>query len=128
MNIGTIIADSGLSITVAKDSSYFTAVNEEPKNISSYSLSQNYPNPFNPTTKIKYEIPASKSVEGEYIPSVQLKIYDLMGKEVTTLVNEKKKSGNYEVEFNASSLPSGVYFYKLSAGNFTETKKLVLLK
>ena len=124
-NIGTIIADSGLSITVARDSSYFTAVEDEPEIVLSYSLSQNYPNPFNPTTKIKYSIP---SVETEYIPSVQLKIYDLLGKEVTTLVNEKKQPGNYEVEFNASSLPSGVYFYKLSAGNFTETKKLVLLK
>ncbi len=124
---GTIIADSGLSITVAKDSSYFTAVNEEPKKISSYSLSQNYPNPFNPSTKIKYEIPAPPNLpKGEVL--VQLKVYDILGREVKTLVNEQKQSGAYEVEFDASRLSSGIYFYKLSASNFTETKKLVLLK
>lgn len=85
-----------------------------------YFLSQNYPNPFNPTTTISYSIPKTQFVT--------LKIYDVLGKEVASLVNEEKLSGNYEIKFNGSSLPSGVYFYRLSAGNFTQTKKLLLLK
>ncbi len=88
-------------------------------------LYQNYPNPFNPTTKIKYSIPF---VETRYIPSVQIKVYDILGREVATLVNKEKQPGNYEVEFNASNLSSGVYFYKLTAGIFVETKKMILLR
>ena len=83
-------------------------------------LSQNYPNPFNPTTKIKYEIPGRSFVV--------LKIFDVLGNDIITLVNEEKLVGSYEVEFSASSLPSGVYFYQLHAGNFIETKKMVLLR
>lgn len=83
-------------------------------------LYQNYPNPFNPETKIKYSIPK--------INFVSLKIYDLLGNEIATLVNEEKPSGVYEVEFNASNLSSGIYFYRLQAGEFILTKKLVLLK
>jgi hypothetical protein len=85
-----------------------------------YILSQNYPNPFNPSTTIKYEIPE--------LSFVTLKVYDVLGNEITTLINEEKPIGNYEVEFNASSLPSGIYFYQLQAGSFIETKKMVLLK
>ncbi|MBK8946293.1 MAG: T9SS type A sorting domain-containing protein [Ignavibacteriae bacterium] len=96
-------------------------------------LFQNYPNPFNPTTKIKYTIPqnvkgVSTNVETQNIASVQLKIYDILGREVKTLVNANQKPGNYEVEFDGSNLPSGVYFYKLQTGVFTETKKMILLK
>src|ERR1043165_5508218 len=87
-----------------------------------FSLSQNYPNPFNPTTKIRFEVPAGKSVAQTF-----LSMYDVLGKEVATLVNEQLKPGVYEVEWNAANYPSGVYFYKLSAGDFTETRKMVLV-
>jgi len=85
-----------------------------------FSLEQNYPNPFNPATTIKYDIKERTNVE--------LKVFDILGREIITLVNEEKTAGAYSVEFNATSLPSGVYFYQLSAGNFVETKKMVLLK
>ncbi len=85
-----------------------------------YSLSQNYPNPFNPTTNIKYSISSKQFVT--------LKIYDVLGNEVKTLVSENKESGNYTVKFNASNLASGIYFYRLKAGNFSSVKKLILLK
>jgi len=92
-----------------------------------FSLEQNFPNPFNPSTKIRYSIPAAPLSLGEG-QGVRLVIYDVLGNEVAALVNEEKPAGVYEVEFNASSLPSGVYFYKLQAGNFVETKKLILIK
>jgi hypothetical protein len=85
-----------------------------------YKVSQNYPNPFNPSTIIMYDLP-----EGGM---VSIKIYDMLGREVRTLVNEYKNAGSYNVEFNASNLPSGTYFYCLQAGSFAETKKLVLLR
>mgnify|MGYP001600271934 CR=1 FL=1 len=101
---------------------------EQGKNIPEYySLSQNYPNPFNPTTIIKYSIPASLNPsKGGTL--VSLKVYDVLGREVTTLVNEEKQPGNYEVKFDGSNISSGVYFYRLQAGSFTETKKFVLIK
>ena len=83
-------------------------------------LQQNYPNPFNPITKIKYSIPQSSNVV--------IKVFDLLGNEITTLVNEEKPTGNYSIEFNAANLPSGVYFYRLNAGEFISTKKMILLK
>ena len=83
-------------------------------------LSQNYPNPFNPATTIKYQLLTSSYVF--------LKIYDLLGREIAELVNEYKIVGDYEVKFNAGNLPSGIYFYKLRAGNFVETKKMSLMK
>lgn len=88
-----------------------------PKN---FSLSQNYPNPFNPSTKIQYDLPKSTFVK--------LTVYDVLGKEVKILVNEKQNSGSYNVEFDGSNLTSGVYFYKLTAGDFTAVRKFVLLK
>jgi hypothetical protein len=94
---------------------------------SDYSLSQNFPNPFNPTTTIKYSIP----VETGHAPSlrhVTLKVYDLLGRDVATLVNEEKSAGSYAVELNAAKLSSGVYFYKLIADKFIQTKKMILLK
>ena len=90
-------------------------------------LLQNYPNPFNPATKIKYSIPAVESVHAAALHIV-LKVYDLLGREIITLVNEKKPAGNYEVNFNAANLSSGVYFYRIEAGSFAATKKLLLLK
>ena len=85
-----------------------------------YSLLQNYPNPFNPSTAIKYQIPNSSFVS--------LKVYDILGNEVETLVNEIKTAGSYEVKFNGSNLSSGIYFYQLKTNNYIATKKLLLLK
>ena len=85
-----------------------------------YSLEQNYPNPFNPTTNIRFAIPKSGFTS--------LKVYDAMGKEVSTLYNSKLEAGKYESEFNAMNLSSGVYFYKLVSGDFSEVKKLTLIK
>ena len=85
-----------------------------------FSLEQNYPNPFNPATRIQYAV-ASK----QYI---SLEIYDILGNEVAMLVNEQKPPGTYEVEFDGTNLPSGIYFYKIQAGNYVETKKMVLMK
>ena len=91
----------------------------------SFRLYQNYPNPFNPNTKIKYSIP---SVGSRDRVSVQLIVSNILGKEVATLVNEEKPAGNYEIEFDGTGLPSGIYFYQLKAGSFVETKKMMLLK
>ena len=88
---------------------------------SHFHFSQNYPNPFNPSTKIKYALPSN--VKREMSNIVQLKVFDILGKEVTTLVNEIKQPGIYEVTFDASALASGIYYYRLKAGDFTETKK-----
>lgn len=85
-----------------------------------YNLSQNYPNPFNPVTKINYAI-AKKGF-------VSLKIFDILGREVKTLVNENKAPGNYSIDFNASDFPSGVYFYKLTCNEFTNVKRMILIK
>ena len=85
-----------------------------------FSMEQNYHNPFNPNTKIKYSIPD--------LSFVTLKVYDVLGNEVETLVDEEKSVGSYEVEFDATRLPSGVYFYQLNAGEFINTKKMILLK
>jgi len=90
-----------------------------------YSLLQNYPNPFNPSTIIKYQIP--RDVRGEK-QEVRLVIYDILGREVATLVNKQQKAGDYEVSFNASNLTSGVYFYRLQSGSFIESKKMILLR
>jgi hypothetical protein len=93
-----------------------------------FCLEQNYPNPFNPATKIKYSIANVIANEVKKSQFVTLKIYDILGNEVATLVNEEKPAGTYEVEFDAIDLPSGIYFYQLKAGSFIETKKMVLLK
>ena len=81
---------------------------------------QNYPNPFNPITTIKYSIAKPELVT--------LKVYDILGSEIATLINEIKTSGNYEVSFNASNLASGMYLYKLTAGNYTKVQKMILMK
>lgn len=92
-----------------------------------FTLYQNYPNPFNPATKIRYSIPQTV-LNSNNVQSVILKVYDVLGREIKTLVNEKQTPGNYSVNFNAGNLSSGIYFYSLSAGNFTETKKMILLR
>ena len=101
-------------------SNVVTDVENEFNSISEYRLNQNYPNPFNPTTTISFTIPATSNVS--------LKVFNILGKEVATLVNETKSAGNYSINFNASGLSSGVYFYQLTTDNFTSTKKFTLMK
>jgi len=91
-----------------------------------FALEQNYPNPFNPSTTVKYSIPNVAS--GFSLRKVSLKVYNLIGKEISTLVNNAQQPGNYEVTFDALELPSGVYYYQLKAGDYFETKKMLLLK
>ncbi|WP_304132306.1 T9SS type A sorting domain-containing protein [Ignavibacterium album] len=113
---GTIIVESATGIITNERALY------------NFELKQNYPNPFNPTTKISWQSPVSGHQT--------LKVYDVLGNEVVTLVNEYKSAGSYEVNFNASNLSSGIYFYQLKAGDpstssgqsFIETKKLTLIK
>jgi len=113
------VADGAL--TTIKYSQSATGVNPTVSGLpKDYSLSQNYPNPFNPSTTIRYDLPKAGMV--------LLKVYDLLGKEVSTLVNEYKSAGSYNVEFNAGNLSSGIYFYSLTSGNFTQIKKLVFEK
>ena len=101
--------------------SEITSIEEVSVSIPShYNLYQNYPNPFNPSTKIKYSIPQSGNVV--------IKVYDILGSEIETLVNEEKPMGSYEITWYATNLPSGVYFYQLRAGSFVGTKKMLLLK
>jgi photosystem II stability/assembly factor-like uncharacterized protein len=111
-------------------------LNDLPKN---FVLNQNYPNPFNPTTTIKYSIPVNSLPAGQpgrqyqessiqHQASVTLKVYDILGKEVAILVNEMQHPGNYEVLFDASRLPTGIYFYNLITESFSETRKMLLLK
>jgi hypothetical protein len=97
-----------------------TSNNEKKYFPSEYYLMQNYPNPWNPSTNIKYSIPKTSQVS--------IKVYDILGNEIQTIVNEEKPAGIYELTFNAANLPSGVYFYRLQAGSFVETKKMMLLK
>jgi len=99
---------------------YSQIINVEINSATSFILEQNYPNPFNPTTTIKFSVPTSGNVS--------LKVFDVLGNEVVSLVNENKQSGSYEVEFKADQITSGTYFYKLQARNFIETKKMILLK
>jgi len=85
-----------------------------------FALEQNYPNPFNPSTAISYQLPVASTVS--------LKVFDMLGKEVATLVNARQDAGSYTVNFNANTLSSGVYFYRLQAGNFVQTRKMMLVK
>lgn len=92
-------------------------VTEIPKE---YSLAQNYPNPFNPTTKINYDLPKAGNVT--------MRVYDITGREVYTLVNQLQQAGSYSVTFNGANFASGIYFYKIQAGNFSQIKRMVLIK
>jgi len=115
---------AGGSFAVIDDVSFGdvqTDVENDVNNPTAFKLEQNFPNPFNPSTKIKYTVPAS----GE---KVTLKVYNVLGNELATLVDDVKSAGAYEVNFNASSLTSGTYFYKLQTGNLVETKKMIYLK
>ncbi len=97
-----------------------TSVSRTQEHPTQYALSQNYPNPFNPSTNIAYQVPAAGRVT--------LKVFDVVGRVIATLVDERKESGNYAVQFNTSSIASGIYFYTLNAGGFVETKKMTVAK
>jgi photosystem II stability/assembly factor-like uncharacterized protein len=116
--IGWVVSSTGNVAKMTSTTVGITPINNEiPKG---FVLSQNYPNPFNPSTNISFALPKSGFVT--------LKVYDMVGKEVATLVNESKTAGNYIIGFNASNLPSGVYFYKIESSNFVDTKKMLLIK
>ncbi|MCH8034271.1 MAG: T9SS type A sorting domain-containing protein [Bacteroidetes bacterium] len=108
------ISDSVFTIT------YPVSTETEERLPTEFSLEQNYPNPFNPSTSIQYEVSKRQFVT--------LKVYDVLGKEIVTLVNEEKPAGNYEFEFDGSALTSGIYFYQLKTDTYIETRKMVLLK
>ena len=93
---------------------------EEAQIVTSYNLMQNYPNPFNPTTRISFQLPTRELVN--------LKVFDITGREVAVLVNDVKEAGEYSIEFNAASLPSGMYFYRIDAGSFNQIRKMMLVK
>jgi hypothetical protein len=119
LSVMTAIVDS----VVTSESNIAATIPDE------YKLEQNFPNPFNPSTNIRYQIPENgfpKKTFGN--ANVVLKIYNILGREVETLVNEKQSAGTYEVTFNASKCSSGIYFYKLETGNFVDTKRMVLIK
>jgi hypothetical protein len=107
-------------ITLIRSPYSTTGLRKNDDMIYGFKLEQNFPNPFNPTTKIEYSLPKQSIVS--------IKIYNMLGQEVRTLMNTEKTAGYYEIEFNAAYLPSGVYFYRLKAGNFIETKQMLLLK
>jgi photosystem II stability/assembly factor-like uncharacterized protein len=104
-----------------------TSIEEEEIIPSNFYLGQNYPNPFNSATKIKFTIPYVELGHTASLYTI-LKVYDVVGNKIATLVNEKKTAGEYEVDFNAKQLPSGIYLYQLQVGKFTQTKKMVLLR
>ncbi|MEJ2615306.1 MAG: T9SS type A sorting domain-containing protein, partial [Ignavibacteriaceae bacterium] len=106
--------------TILKSDYSLVSVKSNSKIPTSFGLKQNYPNPFNPSTTISYSVP--------YTSYVVLKVYDILGKEVATLVNEEKSAGIYRINFTANNLSSGVYFYRIQAGNYSAVKKFVLLR
>jgi len=119
-NTGWAVGEFGTILKTTNGGSTFVeeeVIDERP---TEFFLSQNYPNPFNPNTVIRYQLPASGFVS--------LKVYDVVGNEIETLVNEEKLTGSYEMTWYPENLPSGIYFYQLKAGYFTETKKMILLK
>jgi photosystem II stability/assembly factor-like uncharacterized protein len=115
---GWLIGDSGKLYYTLNDG--ITSIENKFSRQVEYFLYQNYPNPFNPSTKIRFSTPE--------LQFVNLKIFDLLGREITTLINEEKSPGNYEVTFDADNLANGIYFYNLSAGTYRETKKMILIK
>lgn len=119
---GCFIYNENSIVDVLKETNY----NKPTK----FSLSQNYPNPFNPTTTIKYSIPSTQTplLRGVGGVLTTLKIYDILGREVATLVSNEQKPGNYEVQFDGKGLTSGIYFYKLQSGSFVESRKMILIK
>lgn len=127
MKANAVSASSSFLELVQSGQVQIVSVKTDPSNnkIQDFILNQNYPNPFNPTTTIKFSIP---SVGVSLVKFVQLKVYDVLGNDVATLVNEEKAAGEYTVTFDASKLSSGIYFYQLKTGSLIKTKKMILLK
>ncbi|BDQ02637.1 T9SS type A sorting domain-containing protein [Ignavibacterium sp.] len=125
-NNGRYIVGQGYNVATNRNEAFLldrggaTSIENSEELPNNFSLEQNYPNPFNPSTKINWQSPVGIHQT--------LKVYDVLGKEVAILVDEYRDSGKYEVEFNAEKLSSGIYFYKLQSGSFTETKKMILLR
>jgi hypothetical protein len=112
----------------AFETSMTTHIGDDAKIVEEFRLEQNYPNPFNPTTAINYQLPALSGVEGSAVSFVTLKVFDVLGREVSSLVSAEQAAGSYSVEFNAGIQTSGVYFARLQAGEFSKTIKLILTK
>ena len=128
-NTGWAVGDGGTILKTTNGG--VTFIENEDNNIvqpKDYLLEQNYPNPFNPLTKIKFTIPSVIASGAKQSQMITLRVYDILGNEIAVLINEDKQPGNYEVEFDALNLTSGVYFYQLKASSFVETKKMILLK
>jgi photosystem II stability/assembly factor-like uncharacterized protein len=117
---GYAVSSNGNVIKLADTLGILTGISSHNNIPDEYSLSQNYPNPFNPVTNIKYSIPVNSFVK--------LSVFDVLGREVSTPVNEYKHAGNYELSFSSDELGSGVYYYRIEAANFTDTKKMILIK
>jgi photosystem II stability/assembly factor-like uncharacterized protein len=118
--IGWVVGDNGTILHTTNGGVSFIEEEQIDEMPSEFLLSNNYPNPFNPSTKIQYSVPQSSNVV--------IKVFDIGGNEIETLINEEKPAGTYELTWNAALLPSGVYFYQLKAGEFVSTKKMILLK
>ena len=127
-DFGFAVGESGIILRTISGGEPATNNENEIQSQLSFQLYQNYPNPFNPTTKIKFTFPFVIASEAKQSQIVTLKVYDVLGNEILTLVNEELTAGEYEIEFDASSLPSGVYFYQLSTGSYIVTKKMLSLK
>ena len=123
---GGLITPNAIVIREVNPSS--VSGDENSSNLNTFVLEQNYPNPFNPSTKIKFTISSVIASGAKQSQLVTLKVYNILGKEIATLVSEELSAGEYEVEFDASSLTSGIYFYQLKAGTFVQTNKMVYLK
>jgi len=117
---GWIVGGNGTILKTTNGGVSFVEEEEIDKIPTTYLLSQNYPNPFNPTTKIKYSVSQSLNVV--------IIVFNILGKEIETLVNDYKNNGTYEITWYAGNLPNGVYFYQLQAGDYIDTKKMILLK
>jgi photosystem II stability/assembly factor-like uncharacterized protein len=143
LNDGFVVGENGLILRTTTGGEPTTFVENEKQSPLSFQLFQNYPNPFNPSTKIKFTIPSAEMIRR--VVFTTLKVYDIVGNEIATLVNEEKPAGEYEVEFsvkgisasggnpashsgNVRNLTSGIYFYQLRAGDFVHTKKMILLR
>lgn len=126
-NNGWILCGDGILLHTNNNGGMITNIAKEEPNVLSldFKLEQNYPNPFNPITTIRYSVPTFET--NREVPLL-IKVFNILGKEIVTLVNEVKPSGNYSVEFNAENLPSGIYYYQLKTDNLVQTKKMILLK
>lgn len=119
-SLGYLYLGTANGIFRSTSSAYLTTIDIDEGKFENFYISNSYPNPFNPSTAIEYQVPKTSKVK--------ISVFNLVGEEITVLVNEEKSQGKYKVEFNGANLSSGVYFYKMQAENFTSTKKFVLLK